>query len=102
MRMKELKAMFSGRARHVLYLLLALAMLVYALPRLELGDPLSVSSVFGYIWVALALLVVTANVNELLLMDEEKRKELARIKRAKYVLMERKMMQRKSVAKQSR
>lgn len=94
--------MFSGRARHLAYLLLALAMLVFALPRLELGEPLGLASAFSYVWIALALVIAAAHLNELLLMDDEKRKELARIKQAKYAMLERKLMQQKSVAKNSR
>ncbi|WP_051251200.1 hypothetical protein [Paenibacillus harenae] len=92
--------MFSGKGRHVLYLLLAAAMLVYALPRLELGAPWNWTGVFGLAWILFAVIVITAHVNALL-MSDEKRRGLARIKRAKAQLWERKLEQ-KAMAKRAR
>lgn len=93
--------MFSGKGRHVLYLLIAIAMLVYALPRLELSAPWSLMSVFGLVWLAFASLIVIANVN-VLIMSEEKRRELARIKKAKAQLWEQKLLQKASASKRAR
>lgn len=93
--------MFSGKARHVLYLLIALAMLVYALPRLELNAPWSLMSLFGLVWLLFASLIVIANVNALV-MSEEKRKELARIKRAKAQLWEQKLLQKANSSRKAR
>lgn len=86
--------MFSGKGRHLLYLIIALSMLVYAWPYLELGGPWNAARVFGLIWTLFALLIVIANANALLLVSEEKRKELARIKRAKAMLWERRLLQK--------
>jgi hypothetical protein len=91
--MEELNVMFAGKGRHVLYLLIALAMLVYALPRLELSAPWSLMSVFGLVWILFALVIVTAHVNALV-MNDEKRRELARIKKAKALLWEQKLLQK--------
>ncbi|MDQ8739194.1 hypothetical protein [Paenibacillus sp. LHD-38] len=93
--------MFSGKGRHVLYLLIALAMLVYAFPRLELSAPWSLMSVFGLVWLAFASLIVIANVNALV-MSEEKRRELARIKKAKAQFWEQKLLQKASASKRAR
>ncbi|MGM0880057.1 MAG: hypothetical protein ACQEXQ_03345 [Bacillota bacterium] len=94
--------MISGKGRHLLYLLIALAMLIYALPRLELNAPWDWTSVFGLVWVGFALVVITAHVNALLLMDDEKRKEMERIKRAKALLWERRLLQKAVVSKRAR
>ncbi|CAM4186421.1 hypothetical protein FHS16_000130 [Paenibacillus endophyticus] len=93
--------MFSGKGRHVLYLLIALAMLVYAFPRLELSAPWSLLSVFGLVWLVFASLIIIANINALL-MGEEKRKELARIKKAKALLWEQKLIQKASASRRAR
>ena len=85
--------MFSGKGRHILYLLIALAMLAYALPRLELSPPWNLMSVFGLVWILFALIIITAHVNALV-MNDAKRKELARIKRAKALLWEQKLVQK--------
>lgn len=94
--------MLTGKARHLLYLLIALAMLVYALPRLELAMPWSRMSVFGLVWTLFALIIVTAHVNALLFMNNEKRKELARIKKAKALLWERKLLQKATASRRAR
>lgn len=88
------KPMKSGKGRHFIYLLIAVAMLIYALPQLEIGAPWNLMSVFGLIWVGFTLLVITANVNILFFVSEEQRKELARIKRSKALLWERKLQQK--------
>lgn len=93
--------MLGGRVRHVVYLLIALAMLVYALPRLELDAPWSLMSVFGLVWIGFALVIVTAHVNALV-MNEEKRKELARIKKAKALLWEQKLLQKGTLSRKAR
>jgi len=87
--------MLAGKGRHVLYLLIALAMLVYAVPRLELSAPWSLMSVFGLVWILFALIIVTAHVNALV-MNDEKRRELARLKKAKALLWEQKLLQKTS------
>ncbi|WP_424768065.1 hypothetical protein [Paenibacillus sp. sgz302251] len=92
--------MFSGKGRHVLYLLIALAMLVFAVPRLELQAPWNWTSVFGFVWILFALVIIAAHVDALL-MNDVKRKELARVKRAKALLWERRLLQ-KAISKRTR
>ncbi|MFC0214103.1 hypothetical protein ACFFK0_16875 [Paenibacillus chartarius] len=69
--------------RNIIYMSLALGMLFYAVPRLELGQGISTAAVFGAVWIGLALLIVAAHLHEILGVDEETRKELSRIKRMK-------------------
>lgn len=91
----------TGKGRSILYLLIALAMLVYALPRLDLNAPWDWSSVFGMLWLGFALVIIAAHVN-VILLTEERRKELARIKRAKANLWERRLVERASATKKVR
>jgi len=93
--------MLAGKGRHVLYLLIALAMLVYAFPRLELNAPWSLMSVFGLVWILFSLIIITSHVNALL-MNDERRKELARIKRAKALLWEQKLVKKATTARRAR
>jgi len=86
-----------SKGRSFIYLAAALAMLAYALPRLELDAPWSLMSVFGLVWIGFALLIITANVHALFFITEEQRKELARIKRTKAMLWERKLERHMSV-----
>lgn len=93
--------MLAGKGRHVLYLLIALAMLVYAIPRLELNAPWSLMSVFGLVWILFSLIIITSHVNALV-MNDDRRKELARIKRAKALLWEQKLVQKATTARRAR
>lgn len=99
--LKGLRRMLSGKGRPILYLLIALSMLFYALPRLELNAPWDWSSAFGMVWIGFALVIIAAHVN-VLLMTEEKRKKLARIKQEKAQLWERKFVQKVFEGKKSR
>ncbi|ANE48453.1 hypothetical protein SY83_21640 [Paenibacillus swuensis] len=70
-------------ARRVLYLGLALGLLMFAVPRLENGYGLTLPTLFSCIWICFSLLIIASQLHFLLGVDEEQRKELARIKRAK-------------------
>ncbi|MCU6712428.1 hypothetical protein M6D81_27405 [Paenibacillus sp. J5C_2022] len=82
-----------NKVKHAAYLLVATAMIFYAMPHLELGGPLQAENIFWYVWLAFSALAVGANAN-VLLMNDEKRKELARLKRAKALAWERRIMGR--------
>ncbi|MBE0337958.1 hypothetical protein NST83_08370 [Paenibacillus sp. FSL R10-2782] len=69
--------------KHGLYTLIALAMVLTALPRISLTGGLNWVNGFGIVWVLFALLVIGANLHFLLGVDEEKRKTLERVRRAK-------------------
>ncbi|MGW8956470.1 hypothetical protein [Paenibacillus sp. NPDC055715] len=69
--------------KHGLYILIALAMVLTALPRISLTGGLNWVNGFGIVWVLFALLVIGANLHFLLGVDEEKRKTLERVRRAK-------------------
>ncbi|KAF6637311.1 hypothetical protein H6F38_00225 [Paenibacillus sp. EKM208P] len=69
--------------KHGLYTLIALTMVLVALPRISLAGGLNWVNGFGMVWVLFALLVIGANMHFLLGVDEEKRKTLERVRRAK-------------------
>ncbi len=92
-KVKELNAMLRGKRRHVVYLLIALGMLGYALPRLELGATWEATNVFAIVWTLFAFVIVSAHLNALM-MPEEKRKDLARVKRARSLLRERRLAEK--------
>ncbi|WP_338555194.1 hypothetical protein [Paenibacillus sp. KS-LC4] len=84
--------MRKGRSRHVLYLLVAAAMLVYGVPRLDLGAPWSGTSLFGIVWLVFSLVIVAAQIDALM-QGEARRQQMQRIKRVKRQAMERKLQQ---------
>lgn len=83
--------MLLRKMRHAAYLAAALGMLLYAVPRLDLGGAWDMADAFGVVWCAFALLVAAANLHEILLVDERTRQRLDRVKRAKYAALERRI-----------
>lgn len=57
--------------KSMMYLVCALGMLLYALPRLEVGNGLSLPTIFGVIWISLALLIIAAHLRVVLRVDNE-------------------------------
>ncbi len=80
---KEALNVDKKKLPNAIYLILALAMVLIAIPRLELGAGGTLSTVFGLIWIGFALLVIAANLYTLLGVDEETRQQLDRIRLAK-------------------
>ncbi|MEC0368886.1 hypothetical protein P9847_25585 [Paenibacillus chibensis] len=72
-----------NKFKHFLYLIVALAMLVYALPLISFSGGWSLVSAFGAAWALFAFLVIGAHLHYLLGVDEEKQKSLDRIKAVK-------------------
>ncbi|MCM3783220.1 hypothetical protein M3231_09565 [Neobacillus mesonae] len=69
-----------GKWKHVLYMLIAGVMLVYALPKLTFEGW---SAGFSIAWLAFTLLVIGANLHFILGVDEEKKQALERVRKAK-------------------
>jgi len=59
---------------------LALGMMIYAVPKLDIGGGWTLPTVFGAIWICFALVIVAAHLHEILGVDEEQRREIKRIK----------------------
>lgn len=71
-----------------MYLSIAAGMLLYAVPRLPVGNGLEAGSVFGIVWICFALLVIAAQLHELLGVDAEQRERLRQVKRMKQYRMQ--------------
>ncbi|WP_282446120.1 hypothetical protein [Paenibacillus silvae] len=89
------------KTKHVIYLLVALSMLVIALPRISFAGGLDWVNIFGIVWVLFSLLIVGAHLHFILGVDEEKKRALEAVRRAKLRQWEMKLLdkqeQRKSV-----
>lgn len=85
----EPKSNRNGKGKHLVYLIVALGMLFFAMMKLEQGGSGEGYRLFWYTWLAFSAVIVAANVNWLLFVSEEKRKQLAQIKHARAVLRER-------------
>ncbi|WP_209851274.1 hypothetical protein [Paenibacillus sediminis] len=64
-------------------MLLALSMLLYALPHISFGSNFTWADLFGAVWAAFALLVIGAHLHFLLGVNEETAQQLAKVRRAK-------------------
>ncbi|WP_223068511.1 hypothetical protein [Paenibacillus caui] len=69
--------------KHVLYMLTALGMLLYALPMISFDSGRGWVTLFGALWALFAFLVVGAHLHFLLGVDAEKKKQLERVRKAK-------------------
>lgn len=67
--------------KNVIYLSLALGMLIYAVPRLPIGEGWTIPSMFGIVWIGLSLLVVAAHLHRIIGVDEEREAELRQVRR---------------------
>lgn len=56
--------------KSICYLSCALGMVLFALPKLELGQGWSVAAVFGAAWISLALLIIAAHLRIVLRVDQ--------------------------------
>ncbi|OGX68434.1 MAG: hypothetical protein A2189_06955 [Paenibacillus sp. RIFOXYA1_FULL_44_5] len=74
--------------KNVIFLGIALGMMIYAIPRLEVGQGLTQSSIFSVIWISFALLVISSNLHYMIGVDKESRMELDKVKRMKRWKME--------------
>lgn len=72
-----------SKFKHAVYLILALAMLVYALPMITFTSGATFVSIFGIVWAAFAFLVIGAHLYYLLGVNEEKERALDTIRREK-------------------
>jgi hypothetical protein len=72
-----------SKIKHILYMLAALAMLVYALPMITFGQGGSWVSWFGVMWSLFAFLVIGAHLHFILGVDIENKKQLEWIRQAK-------------------
>ena len=59
---------------------LALGLLLYAVPRLEIGQGATLPGIFSIVWLGMILLIVAAHLHRLLGVDEQTRQEMERIK----------------------
>lgn len=73
----------KNKFKHVLYLILALGMLIYALPMISFEPGGGFVSVFGAVWAVFAFLVIGAHLHFLLGVNEEKQRALDAVRRAK-------------------
>ncbi|NDI36305.1 hypothetical protein [Chengkuizengella sediminis] len=64
----------------ILSLSLAVGLLIYAIPKLEVGQGWTLPTIFAVVWIGMVLLIIAAHLHEVLGVDEETKKELRRVK----------------------
>ncbi|WP_342548992.1 hypothetical protein NST69_08430 [Paenibacillus sp. FSL P2-0089] len=72
-----------SKFKHSVYLLVALAMLLYALPKLSFQNGSSWVLGFGLVWCVFAFLVIASHLHFIIGVDEEKQKRLDAVRKAK-------------------
>lgn len=86
--------MVVRKKRTILYAALAVGMLVYAVPRLSIGQGWTVESVYSAVWLGMALLIIAAQLHELFGVDDKVEQDIKAIKRYKYWKLQQKIMER--------
>ena len=71
---------------------LALGLLLYAVPRLEIGAGWTPGTMFGVAWICLMLLIIAAHLHEMLGVDEGTRRRLRHVKRMRQWQMEQRVV----------
>ncbi|MEK3686427.1 hypothetical protein GC101_20015 [Paenibacillus sp. LMG 31459] len=72
-----------NKFKHSVYLLAALAMLLYALPKLSFQNGPGWVLGFGIVWCAFAFLVIASHLHFIIGVDEEKQKRLEAVRKVK-------------------
>ena len=73
----------KSKFKHSLYLLAALAMLLYALPKLSFQNGPGWVLGFGVVWCVFAFLVIASDLHSIIDVDEEKQKRLEAVRKVK-------------------
>jgi hypothetical protein len=71
------------KIKRVIYLSLAVGLLIFAVPQLEMGQGWTLPTVFGIVWIGMMLLIIAAQLYQWIGVDEETKEEFARIKKYK-------------------
>lgn len=80
--------------RAALLFVLSAAMLIYAVPQLDIGHGWTEETIFAAFWIVISLLIVAAHLHEWIGVDEQTQKDLKAVKRYKYWRMQQKMTAR--------
>lgn len=81
------------KKRTVLYFVLAVGMLIYALPRLSIGQGWTEETIFSAAWIGMALLIIAALLYELFGVDEKAEEDLKAIRRYRYWRLQQKIIE---------
>lgn len=71
------------RLKPIIYLSIALGLLLYAVPQLEIGSGLTAANIFAIVWLGIVLLIIAAHLHTWLGVDEETKQEMQRVKQYK-------------------
>jgi len=86
--------MIVRKKRTIVYFALAVGMLIYAVPRLSIGQGWTSETIFAVAWLSMSLLIIAAQLHELFGVDEKVEQDIKAIKRYKYWRLEQKIVER--------
>lgn len=67
--------------KNIIGLSVATGMLIFAVPRLQVGEGWTAPTLFAICWLSVTLLIIAAHLHEIIGVDEEKKRELEQLKR---------------------
>ena len=74
----------NRKKRSFLFFALAVGMLIYAVPRLNVGNGWTEETIFAVFWIAISLLLIAAHLHGWMGISEQTQKELDAVKRYKF------------------
>src|SRR5690606_37214865 len=79
--LRKEREMLNKTTKRLVYLAAALAMLVYAIPRLPVGGGWTLPALFSAAWILFALVIVASHLYAILRVDEETEERMERIRK---------------------
>lgn len=67
--------------KHIVYLAAALGMMIYAVPRLSIGEGWTMPTLFSIAWLLFALAIVASHLYSILRVDEETEERLTQVRK---------------------
>lgn len=84
--------MMNRKTRTVLYFALAAGMLIFAVPRMQIGGGWTEETIFSTAWICMALLIIAAQLYHLIGVNDKVEQDIKTLKRYKYWRIQQQIM----------
>jgi hypothetical protein len=75
------------KRKHGVYLGVAMVMMIFAVPQLQMGQGWTLPTIFGVCWLFFALCIIAVHLHMLLRVDDETRSQLNRVRKQRRRLL---------------
>jgi hypothetical protein len=81
-------------SKNKVYFVMAIAMLVYAVPRLQIGQGWTLPTIFSIVWLFFALIIIAAHLHSIFKVEKDEEEALNQIKQMRRLQMQRLLQNR--------